>query len=565
MLQLLDHGCASFLEDFVDRKLYSTKIPELDELLKEGGHRMLYQELIMKYLIWLGIPETGSYDIIKKIAKKKFTTDELDELKSKLKKGWKAKLNTEDGFEETWQTVEDASRYSFNACISGDLQFGRASMDRRFKRFNIRDTYKIIHDREYARQVKASPLHSKWKQFGVGGIRCINDNNEVVYNKAIDIRYAGIQKIYRLKTEIAGYIDCTLNHKFPTPNGVKMLSELKVGDEVYVYAHSVKAAALKIKSIEFLKEGDTYDVEMDDPYHNFLVDTGIFSMNSHSLAYAYDSLYGAYLKSHYPLEYYTTAFNIYSDDLERTPRLIEEMAYWKIKLYPPKFRHSTSNYACDKENNAIYKGLSSIKFLNENCANELYNRKEKVYNNFIELLVDLTENSSINSKQIKILISLDFFEEFGKALKLMNIYKEFTEGQFKYLKTYCDKTKVKRLDELNKMEFYNLDFPIKEKIASQIEYLGSPSISNENLKGFGYVMDINTKGTPRLTIFGLGTGKTTLVKTYKNIYNKNPINKGDIIGNCKLIQKSKVKKEGEKWVDTGELEWWMGGYEIQRM
>ena len=51
----------------------------------------------MKYLIWLGIPETGSYDIIKKIAKKKFKEKELSELKEKLQKGWMNVVGKEDG------------------------------------------------------------------------------------------------------------------------------------------------------------------------------------------------------------------------------------------------------------------------------------------------------------------------------------------------------------------------------------------------------------------------------------------------------------------------------------
>ena len=360
---------------------------------------MLYQELIMKYLIWLGIPETGSYDIIKKIAKKKFKEEELKELKATLLQGWKNKLNTEEGFEENWQGVEDAAHYSFNA--------------------------------------------------------------------------------------------------------------------------------------------------------------------SHSLSYAYDSLYGAYLKAHYPLEYYTVALNMYSDDLDRTPRLIEEMSNWNITLHPPKFRHSDAEYMYDRENNAIYKGIASIKFLNENCAKELYNRKEKVYNNFIELLVDLEENSTVNSKQIKILIQLDFFEEFGKAGKLMNIYKEFSEGQFKYQKTYCEKTKIKRLEALNEMEFQNIDLPIKEKIAAQIEYFGSPTTITPELKGYAYIIDINTKGSPRLTTYGLGTGKTTIVKTYAKTFNKKKVEKGDIISDCKLIQKNKMKKVGEEWVETEELEWWLQDYQVE--
>lgn len=61
-------GCASLLQDFIHRLPYTTGVEELDKILKEGNHRMIYQELIMKYLIWLGIAEKDSYDIIKKIA-----------------------------------------------------------------------------------------------------------------------------------------------------------------------------------------------------------------------------------------------------------------------------------------------------------------------------------------------------------------------------------------------------------------------------------------------------------------------------------------------------------------
>ena len=394
-------GCASFLEDFLSRKPYTTGVPELDELLKEGNNRMLFQELIMRYLIWLGIPQAGSYDIIKKIAKKKFKEEELNELKSKLRDGWISKIGKEDGFEETWKAVENAANYSFNS--------------------------------------------------------------------------------------------------------------------------------------------------------------------SHSLAYAYDSLYGAYLKSHYPLEYYTVALNMYSDDLERTPRLIKEMEFFNITLHNPKFRHSQANYFYDKQNNSIYKGISSVKFLNENCAKELYNRKNNVYNNFIELLVDLEENSTINSKQIKILIQLDFFDEFGKAGTLLNIYNEFSEGQFKYKKTYCEKTKKKRLEELLSLEFEDLEMPIKQQIQAQTEYYGTPTLIKPNLRGYAYILNVETKGTPRITIYGLGNGKITVVKTWQKIYNKNKFKEGDIISHCKMTQRNKMKKVGEEWKTSDELEWWLEEYTIEKI
>ena len=115
---ILRPGCASLLQDFIDRKPYTTGIEKLDELLIDGSHRMIYQELIMKYLIWLGVPEDNSYSIIKKIAKKKFKEKELVELKNNLLEGWKKQVGTENHFEESWQIVEDAARYSFNCSHS---------------------------------------------------------------------------------------------------------------------------------------------------------------------------------------------------------------------------------------------------------------------------------------------------------------------------------------------------------------------------------------------------------------------------------------------------------------
>ena len=205
-------GFASLLDNFIERKPYTTGVKELDDLLKDSYHYLMYQESIMKYLIWLGIPEPETYGIIKKISKKKFKEKELIELEEKLKKGWIDKVGSIDGFEETWQVVNDASKYSFNA--------------------------------------------------------------------------------------------------------------------------------------------------------------------SHSLSYAYDSLYGAFLKSHYPLEYYTVALSIYSDDSTRTNRLIKELSYFDIKLLPPKFRYSKAEYFMDKESNSIYKGMASIKYMNEQVSQELYMLKD---------------------------------------------------------------------------------------------------------------------------------------------------------------------------------------------
>ena len=62
-------GFASLLNHFLDREEYTTGVKELDDLLQDSFHYLLYQESIMSYLVFLGIEEKGTYDIIKKIAK----------------------------------------------------------------------------------------------------------------------------------------------------------------------------------------------------------------------------------------------------------------------------------------------------------------------------------------------------------------------------------------------------------------------------------------------------------------------------------------------------------------
>lgn len=283
-------GFAPLLNDFIDRKPYTTGVIELDNLLKDSYHRLMYQESIMKYLIWLGIDESETYTIIKKISKKKFKEKELEELKLKLKEGWLNVVGKEEGFEATWEVVQASAKYSFNA--------------------------------------------------------------------------------------------------------------------------------------------------------------------SHSLSYAYDSLYGAYLKSHYPLEYYTVVLNQYKDDLTRTPRLIDECKYFNIKIQTPKFGYSKAKYSFDKETRTIYKGVGSLKYLNEQKADFLYELSQtKEYKTFTELLCDI---KSIGNRCILILIKLGYFSKFGSISKLLKVFE-----------LYKDKGNKKTMSKTKDIELYMAYKELAEKNATK--------------------------------------------------------------------------------------------------
>ena len=423
-------GCASLLDDFIERRDYTTGVEALDNVLEDSGHRLIYQESIMKYLIWLGISEPQSYDIIKKIAKKKFKEPELAALKEQLLDGWNKQVGKPDGFEETWKVVEDAAHYSFNA--------------------------------------------------------------------------------------------------------------------------------------------------------------------SHSLSYAYDSLYGAYLKSHYPLEYYTVALNYYNGDEDRTKKLISELPAFNITIKKPTFRYSTSTYFMDKETNTIYKGTSSIKFLNKSASDYLYSLRDNEYKTFTDLLIEITqakdeENKSlINSRQIEILIKLQFFEEFGHNEKLLSIYRIFSDlygrkviskDRLHELSISPDIVAKNALTETDKQyrdiniekilyEYEenapNTNLNFSEQTKFEIEILGYINTTYPEIdKTICLVKDVDTKFKPKVTLYCLQNGKEIECKIKKETFKNKPLKKGTLIKANEFQKKPKWIKVGEEFEkSTTETEWHLINYKI---
>lgn len=148
----------------------------------------------------------------------------------------------------------------------------------------------------------------------------------------------------------------------------------------------------------------------------------------HAAATSLDMCYGAYLKVNYPYEYMTVCLNNYADDAERTAKLRKELEYFGIKLSEIKFGESRAKYSYDKEKGIISKGIGSIKYLNDAVSEELYTLSQNnTYDNFIDLLMDISRKTSCNSRQLDILVRLDYFSDFGEANELLYKIDRFNE------------------------------------------------------------------------------------------------------------------------------------------
>ena len=189
-------GFASLVNTFLDRKPYSTGVKEIDDLLQPSYHFMLYQESIMAFLVWCGMEEDHTYDIIKKISKKKFTPEAKEKLRLELLEGYQKNLDTQEGFNEVWQVVDDAARYSFNAAhavsVAYDSIYGAEA-----KEHHPLEYYTVVLNKYQSDNEKTSRIISELDYFGIHieNIKFGKSKNEYTFDRDTNTIYKSISSI----------------------------------------------------------------------------------------------------------------------------------------------------------------------------------------------------------------------------------------------------------------------------------------------------------------------------------------------------------------------------------
>lgn len=278
----------------------------------------------------------------------------------------------------------------------------------------------------------------------------------------------------------------------------------------------------------------------------------LFSLN-HSLPYSYIGYACGYLRYYHPLEFITCALNnvMYknTDTVdEKTEKIINYGINKGIKFEEFKFGYSKSKYVCDKETMTIYKGMKSIKYLNEKVSDELYELSKNNYNDPIELFIDIVERTSCNARQIKILIMLNFFSEFGEGKYLLNLFELINK---RYDKKHKDKTKQARLEEIRNTEIVKEEFKPSEIIAAQKEYLGYATYKDEKYNPLvGVITDISNQYATRwMEIYFVKNGKTRQFKIKYSIIQELELKTGDMIYIKDFEKRPRKKLVNGKWVN----------------
>lgn len=290
---------------------------------------------------------------------------------------------------------------------------------------------------------------------------------------------------------------------------------------------------------------------------------------NHATEYSLIGYLCAYLRCYYPCEFITAYLNnaANEDDVINGTTLAAEYGF---KVTPPRFGASRDVFYFNKEKKEIAKGLTSVKYMSATLANELYDIYDEVKGKpFMEVLKALSK-TSIDTRQLDILIKIGYFEEFGnmgELLKLVQVYSFFKNGTAKsvskskvvgfltdIISDYATDKGVKG----NELKSYTItdmdgllaaceeqirksnipDLTLKVKIQNSIDYLGYVGIQTglpedrrkllitevfpmrgQNGVPWGY--KVNTQS--------LGTGKQSSLTIPARIYAENQVAKGDIV------------------------------------
>ncbi len=138
---------------------------------------------------------------------------------------------------------------------------------------------------------------------------------------------------------------------------------------------------------------------------------------SHGVAYSILAYYTAYLKTHYPLEFFAVSMECRKDDETELQQLAEESKKMGIKIKPPCINicdvgFTVRYYPDEEEKGEILYGLSAIKNVGEKAVQSIIQERGENgdYKSFVDFLtrVDLRV---VNKKTVEALVHSGAFDE----------------------------------------------------------------------------------------------------------------------------------------------------------
>lgn len=503
----------------------------------ESGTIDAFGYLKQDYLIVDSIGLT--YDIYKEIGIEPYTVNQLLD-----------KIKTDDA---TWNIYRDG----FTQCVNQCEQPKSTQKVMRYKPQNISELTQFIAGIRPGFQSMYHLFESR--QHFEYGIKALDDLIQDEYRTSSFIIY---QEDLMKVLEFAG---------FPMAETYTIIKAISKKKDYIIKEAKPKFIFGFAQAI--MGTGETDDKskanELAEKVWHIVEDNSAYGFNSaHAYCMAIDSVTIAYLKAHYPLEFYKCVLQRFSNKGEKDKvSLIKQEAIKRgIAIKEIKFGDDNREFNIDHENNAIVQNMAGIKNMPKATPEALYELGQSGINTRTQLYQALMDDSRINSKAIDILFKLDYFSAFAHPNRLLaefEIYnkyidakviskKNLTEEQIDLLRNIGAKETATQFRNFDSIELIKALIKAKpmpktsiyQRIKWQIEFLGYSTINDPSVDpSYWMVVDVESGTYERkdATLYNICYGVTRQYRVNKKFNAKHEMQPSTLI-QAVVNEKPKMKK-----------------------
>lgn len=503
----------------------------------ESGTIDAFGYLKQDYLIVDSIGLT--YDIYKEIGIEPYTVNQLLD-----------KIKTDDA---TWNIYRDG----FTQCVNQCEQPKSTQKVMRYKPKNISELTQFIAGIRPGFQSMYHLFESR--QHFEYGIKALDDLIQNEYRASSFIIY---QEDLMKVLEFAG---------FPMAETYTIIKAISKKKDYIIKEAKPKFIFGFAKAI--MDTGETNDKnranDLAEKVWHIVEDNASYSFNSaHAYCMAIDSVTIAYLKAHYPLEFYKCVLQRFSNKGEKDKvSLIKQEAIKRgIAIKEIKFGDDNRQFNIDHENNAIVQNMAGIKNMPKVTPQALYELGQSGINTRTQLYQALIGDPRINAKAIDILFKLDYFSAFAHPNRLLTefeIYnkyidskviskKNLTEEQIDLLRDIGAKETTTQFRNFDNMGLIKALIKAKsipktsiyQRIKWQIEFLGYSTINDPSIDpSYWMVVDVESGPYERkdATLYNICYGVTRQYRLNKKFNAKHEMQPLTLI-QAVVHEKPKMKK-----------------------
>lgn len=503
----------------------------------ESGTIDAFGYLKQDYLIVDSIGLT--YDIYKEISIEPYTVNQLLD-----------KIKTDDA---TWNIYRDG----YTQCVNQCEQTKSTQKVMRYKPKNISELTQFIAGIRPGFQSMYHLFESR--QHFEYGIKALDDLIQDEYRTSSFIIY---QEDLMKVLEFAG---------FPMAETYTIIKAISKKKDYVIKEAKPKFISGFAKAI--MDTGETDDEskanELAEKVWHIVEDNSAYGFNSaHAYCMAIDSVTIAYLKAHYPLEFYKCVLQRFSNkgEKDKVSLIKQEAIKSGIAIKEIKFGDDNREFNIDHEHNSIVQNMAGIKNMPKATPEALYELGQSGINTRTQLYQALMDDSRINAKAIDILFKLDYFSAFAHPNRLLaefEIYskyidakviskKNLTEEQIGLLRNIGAKETATQFRSFDNMELIKAMIKAKsipktsiyQRIKWQIEFLGYSTLNDPSIDpSYWMVVDVESGPYERkdATLYNICYGVTRQYRLNKKFNAKHEMQPLTLI-QAVVHEKPKMKK-----------------------